>query len=87
MTGVLPVTASRPTGSVAATGDVQRLSCDQALELVDALLLVVTRMDAMAEERLGAPIEGPCEEEAERMRYQPADGTPTPRTSRERDRG
>lgn len=48
--GVLPGTA-RPVGSIAISGDVHRLSCDQALELVDALLLAVTRMDVIAEER------------------------------------
>jgi len=57
VTGVLPVTASRPTGSVAVIGDLQRLSCDQTLELVDAPLLVVARMDAVMEECLGAPCE------------------------------
>lgn len=52
VTGMLPA-AARPQveGSVAISGDVQRLSCDEALELVDALLLVVTRIDAVAEER------------------------------------
>jgi hypothetical protein len=50
--GVLPA-AARPQveGSVAISGDVQRLSCDEALELVDALLLVVIRIDAITEER------------------------------------
>lgn len=57
VTGVLPFTAPQPTGSVAVTGDVHRLSCDQALELVDALLLVVSRMDAVAEECLGATVD------------------------------
>jgi len=37
------------------SGDVRRLSCGEALELVDALLLVVTRMDAVVEERHGTP--------------------------------
>lgn len=52
VTGVLPA-AARPQveSSVAISGDVQRLSCDEALELVDALLLVVIRIDAIAEER------------------------------------
>lgn len=59
VTGVLPVTASQPAGSVAVRGDVRRLSCDQALELVDALLLVVIRMDAVAEECLGETIDAP----------------------------
>jgi hypothetical protein len=49
VTGVLPGTA-RPR-SIAIGGDVHRLSCDQALELADALLLVVMRMDIVAEER------------------------------------
>jgi hypothetical protein len=54
VTGVLP--GGAPTdGSVAVSGDVRGLSCDEALELVDALLLVVTRMDAVAEERSGTP--------------------------------
>jgi hypothetical protein len=50
VTGVLPGT-TRPVGSIAITGDVHRLSCDQALELVDALLLAVMRMDVAAEHR------------------------------------
>ena len=54
VTGVLPGAA--PTeGLVAISGDVRRLSCGEALELVDALLLVVTRMDAVVEERHGTP--------------------------------
>jgi hypothetical protein len=60
VTGVLPAVprlrdpARLPEGSIAIAGDVQRLSCDDALELVDALLLVVLRMDEVAEERLEA---------------------------------
>jgi hypothetical protein len=54
VTGVLAGTARPPMDSIAISGDVQRLSCDEALELVDALLLVVTRMDVVAEERYGA---------------------------------
>ena len=51
VTGVLPATARPPGGSIAISGDVHQLSCDHALELVDALLLVVTRMDTIVEER------------------------------------
>jgi len=51
VTGVLPRTVRPLGGVIAIGGDVDRLSCDQALELVDALLLVVTRMDVVAEER------------------------------------
>ena len=54
VTGVLPATARPPVGSIAISGDVHRLSCDHALELVDALLLVVTRMDTILEERYSA---------------------------------
>ncbi len=32
-------------GSIAITGDVRKLDCDQALQLSDALLLAVMRMD------------------------------------------
>ena len=46
--------AQSPVGSIAIDGDVQDLSCDDALELVDALLLVVLRMDRVAEGRHGA---------------------------------
>jgi hypothetical protein len=52
VTGVL--TVRPPVDSIAIGGDMQRLSCDEALELVDALLLVVTRMDVVVEERYGA---------------------------------
>jgi hypothetical protein len=45
------LSGTTPVGSIAVSGDVHRLSCDEALELVDALLLVVTRMDLVAEER------------------------------------
>jgi hypothetical protein len=54
VTGVLPATARAPVGAIAISGDVRRLSCDHALELVDALLLVVTRMDLTLEERYSA---------------------------------
>ncbi len=54
VTGVLPATARPPMGSIAISGDVHRLSCDHTLELVDALLLVVTRMDIILEERYSA---------------------------------
>lgn len=54
VTGVLPAATRPPVGSIAISGDVRRLSCDQALELADALLLVVTRMDVVAEQRYGA---------------------------------
>lgn len=33
-------------GSIAITGDVRNLDCDQALQLSDALLLAVLRIDA-----------------------------------------
>jgi hypothetical protein len=49
--GVLAGTAGPPVDSIAISGNVQQLSCDEALELVDALLLVVTRMDEFVEER------------------------------------
>jgi hypothetical protein len=51
VTGVLAGVAGPPVDSIAISGNVQRLSCDEALELVDALLLVVTRMDEFVEER------------------------------------
>jgi hypothetical protein len=54
VTGVLPGTVRPQGGTIAIGGDVRRLSCDEALELVDALLLVVTRMDVVAEERHSA---------------------------------
>lgn len=54
VTGVLAGMAWSPVDSIAISGDVQRLSCDEALELVDALLLVVTRIDVVAEECYGA---------------------------------
>jgi hypothetical protein len=50
VTGVLTGTAQPPVDSLAVSGNVQQLSCNQALELVDALLLVVTRMDDFVEE-------------------------------------
>jgi hypothetical protein len=55
VTGVLPSTVPPQGGVIAIGGDVHRLSCDQALELIDALLLVVTRMDVVAEERFRGP--------------------------------
>jgi hypothetical protein len=51
VTGVLSGMAWSPMDSITITGQVRRLSCDQALELVDALLLVVTRVDEFVEER------------------------------------
>jgi hypothetical protein len=57
VTGVLPATSPRrdreqpPMGSVSIAGDVQHLSCDEALELADALLLAVMRVDDVEEER------------------------------------
>jgi hypothetical protein len=57
VTGALPGTprppgwAQLPLASVGIGGDVQHLSCDEALELVDALLLVVLRIDGVAEKR------------------------------------
>jgi hypothetical protein len=57
VTGVLPCTARALAGSIAIAGDVRFLSCDEALELVDALLLVVARMDVVVEERCGATID------------------------------
>lgn len=56
VTGVLPAvprpdTARTPAAWIAIAGDVQHLSCDDALELVDALLLVVMRMDGVADGR------------------------------------
>ena len=56
VTGVLPGTPALPVGSIAIGGDVSRLSCDEALELVDALLLVVLRIDEAAEQRYGVAI-------------------------------
>ena len=51
VTGVLPSTEWPLVGTVAVGGNVDRLSCDQALELADALLLVVARIDEFAERR------------------------------------
>jgi hypothetical protein len=51
VTGELAGMAGPPVDSIAINGNVQRLSCDQALELVDALLLVVTRMDEFVDAR------------------------------------
>jgi hypothetical protein len=51
VTGVLAGIAGPPLDSIAVGGNVQGLSCDEALELVDALLLVVTRMDEFVEGR------------------------------------
>jgi hypothetical protein len=61
--GVLPSTVRPQGGAIAIGGNVQRLSCDQALELVDALLLVVTRMDVVAEERCSATTDTTCDRE------------------------
>jgi hypothetical protein len=61
--GVLPSTVGPQGGAIAIGGNVQRLSCDQALELVDALLLVVTRMDVVAEERCSATTDTTCDRE------------------------
>jgi hypothetical protein len=57
VTGVLPCTARAHAGSIAIGGDVRFLSCDEALELVDALLLVVARMDVAVEERCSMTID------------------------------
>jgi hypothetical protein len=76
VTGVLPG-AAWTEGSVAISGDVRRLSCDEALELVDALLLVVTRMDVVAEKRYGTPIDPPCDREDGATRSQPQARRPT----------
>lgn len=54
VTGVLPGTARLPVGSVDISGDVRGLTSDEALELADALLMIVMRMDTMAEERYQA---------------------------------
>jgi hypothetical protein len=51
VSGVLAGTAGPPLDAIAIGGDVRRLSCDEALELVDALLLVVSRMDEFVEAR------------------------------------
>jgi hypothetical protein len=51
VTGVLAGTARLPVDTIAISGDVRQLSRDEALELVDALLLVVTRLDDFVEER------------------------------------
>jgi hypothetical protein len=51
VTGVLAGMAGPLVDSIAISGKVQRLSCDEALELVDALLLVVTRIDEFVEKR------------------------------------
>jgi hypothetical protein len=59
VTGVLPGTARAHAGSIAIGGDVRFLSCDEALELVDALLLVVARMDVAVEERHSTTIHAP----------------------------
>jgi hypothetical protein len=55
VTGVLPGAPRMPAGSIAISGNVRRLSCDDALELADALLLVVMRMDVVVDERYGGP--------------------------------
>jgi hypothetical protein len=51
VTGLLAGIAWPPVDWIAISGNVQRLSCEAALELVDALLLVVMRMDEFVEER------------------------------------
>jgi hypothetical protein len=51
VTGVLAGTTRPPVDSIAVRGNLRRLSCDEALELVDALLLAVSRMDEFVEER------------------------------------
>ena len=51
VTGVLAGMAWPPVESIAVNGNVQRLSCDEALELADALLLVVIRMDGFVKDR------------------------------------
>jgi hypothetical protein len=56
VTSVLPCTARAHAGSIAIGGDVRFLSCDEALELVDALLLVVARMDVVVDERYSTTI-------------------------------
>jgi hypothetical protein len=61
VTGALPCTARALAGSIAIGGDVRYLSCDEALELVDALLLVVARMDVVVEERYSVTIDESCE--------------------------
>jgi hypothetical protein len=72
VTGVLPCrsqlpdTAQMPVGSIAIGGDVRHLSCDHALELVDALLLVVLRMDGVAEEHDSARTSANRNRETER---------------------
>jgi hypothetical protein len=48
---MLPGTAWRPEGSIAVSGDVSGLWRGQAGELADALLLVIERMDACAQQR------------------------------------
>jgi hypothetical protein len=63
VTGVLS-DPSRQEGSIAISGDVHTLCCDQALELVDALLLVVMRIDVAAEKRCRI-ITSACRESAE----------------------
>ncbi len=54
MAGWLPGMAWRPAGAIAVRGDVSFLARERARELADALLLVATRMDAVADERYGA---------------------------------
>jgi hypothetical protein len=63
VTGVLPGAVGPHGGTIAIGGDVHGLSCDEALELVDALLLVVTRMDVVAEERHSATTDTPRDRE------------------------
>jgi hypothetical protein len=69
VTGVLPGTSRQtdavqlPEGSIAIAGDVQHLSCDDALQLVDALMLVVLRLDGATEERHSATTPANCARE------------------------
>lgn len=60
VTGMLPGTAWRPKGVIEISGDVHRLCCDHALDLADALLLVVCRMDVVYEERYGTIDDTAC---------------------------
>jgi hypothetical protein len=54
VTGVLSGTAGPAPDAIAVSGDVQRLSCEQALELADALMLIVLRIDAVTQARESA---------------------------------
>ena len=50
VSGWLPGMAWRPAGAITVRGDVTFLACARARELADALVLVVARMDAVADE-------------------------------------